>query len=305
MDDLLTGGCAGRTKLRSPIIWFGGKGLMVSRLLPLVPPHRQYVEVFGGGASMLFAKTPAPVETYNDLDEGLVNFYRVLRDPEMFGRFYHHVTLTPYSRNEYAVSLAALDAASDPIDRAYHWYVVCRFSFGGHFGQSFGTTIDTSTRGMASRCSSWLSILEMLPSLHERMMRVQIESQPFDTILSRYDTPGTFAYLDPPYILATRSSGGYAHEMSDDDHRRLVARLLDYPAMVMLSGYRHAIYAPLEAAGWQRQDFHTACMCAGRTRASGLRGAGSALGKHPRVESVWRNPACVAACHAAASDTTK
>lgn len=73
--------------LRSPICWFGGKGLMVSKLLPLIPPHHIYVEVFGGGASLLFAKEPSPVEVYNDIDSGLVNFFRVLRDPEKFARF--------------------------------------------------------------------------------------------------------------------------------------------------------------------------------------------------------------------------
>jgi DNA adenine methylase len=55
-------------RLRSPICWFGGKGKMVKKLLPLIGDHRIYVEPFGGGASLLFSKEPSPVEVYNDLD---------------------------------------------------------------------------------------------------------------------------------------------------------------------------------------------------------------------------------------------
>lgn len=43
-------------RLRTPLRWFGGRGRIVSKLLPMVPPHSIYVEVFGGGASLLLAK---------------------------------------------------------------------------------------------------------------------------------------------------------------------------------------------------------------------------------------------------------
>lgn len=55
-------------RLRSPIVWFGGKGHIVNKLLPLIPSHKIYVEPFGGGANLLIAKEPSPVEIYNDLD---------------------------------------------------------------------------------------------------------------------------------------------------------------------------------------------------------------------------------------------
>jgi len=64
--------------MRSPINWVGGKGNMVAKLLKYIPPHYVYVEVFGGGASLLFAKKPSPVEVYNDIDVNLVNFFRYI-----------------------------------------------------------------------------------------------------------------------------------------------------------------------------------------------------------------------------------
>src|SRR6478672_667342 len=74
-------------RLRSPITWFGGKGLLARKIVPLFPPHHCYVEPFCGGASCLFAKSPSPVEVVNDVDGDIVNFFRVLRDPGKFDAF--------------------------------------------------------------------------------------------------------------------------------------------------------------------------------------------------------------------------
>ena len=65
-------------KIRAPFPWFGGKGSpkIKKALLTALPPHRFYVEPFGGGASILLAKTPAEVEVYNDVNRGVVNFFR-------------------------------------------------------------------------------------------------------------------------------------------------------------------------------------------------------------------------------------
>ncbi len=282
--------------LRSPIMWYGGKGKMVAKLLPLIPPHRTYVEVFGGGASLLFAKEPSPVEVYNDLEGSLVDFFRVLRDPEKFARFYHLVAFTPYSREEFNFCRETWRECEDEVERAYRWYVVARMSFSGAFARSWSFAVTWSHRGMAGTASRWLSTLEMLPAIHERLMRVQIEHQDFRTLIPTYDTPETVHYCDPPYVPDTRSElGTYSCEMTLDDHRELVDLLLGVKGMVVLSGYRHEVYRPLEDAGWRRLDFPTACMATGRTGLTGVRGKGSALALAPRVESVWLNPRAVEA----------
>lgn len=86
-------------RLRSPIHWFGSKNRMANNLLKLMPPHKHYAEPFGGSAALLFAKPRCVgVETYNDVDDGLVNFFRVLRDPNKFGLFYHRSVMTLFSR---------------------------------------------------------------------------------------------------------------------------------------------------------------------------------------------------------------
>jgi len=263
---------------------------MVAKLVPLIPEHKQYVEPFFGGGSLFFAKEPAEVETINDIDSGVVNFFRVLRDPEKAKVLIEKAKLTPYSREEFYHFRDTWQDCEDPVEKAYRWFVVAKWSFSGRFGQSLSTKVTTSSRGMAGTTSSWLSTVEMLPEVVERLRRVQIENQDFRVLMKRYCTPNSFCYCDPPYILETRRGTTYAHEMTDDDHRDLVELLLTLPGKFMLSGYRHKIYKPLEEAGWKRLDFETVCHAAGRTRSTGILGKGAALRMQKRVESVWLDP---------------
>ncbi len=271
--------------MRSPIKWFGGKGNLVNRLLPLIPQHETYIEVFGGGASLLFAKDPSPLEVYNDLDSGLVTFFRVLRDPEKFARFYHLVMLTPYSREEWGDCRDTWAGVEDEAERAYRWFVVARMSFSGVFAQSWGFSLQRAGHAV----SAWLSILAEIPAIHERFSLVQVENRDFRFILETYDSPQTFFYLDPPYVPETRQDGEYAHELTLDDHEDLVRRLLTLKGKAMLSGYAHDVYEPLVHAGWRKADFPTVCHVAGRTRATGLMGKGKVLEQQARVETVWMN----------------
>ena len=276
--------------LRSPLRWFGGKGHMVKKLLKLIPPHHTYVEVFGGAAALLFAKPPSPVEVYNDIDSGLVNLFRVLRDPEKFHKFYRLVCLTPYSREEWEFCRQTWESCEDDVERAYRFFVVARQSFGGKFDEGWGFCVTATARNMSRSCSTWLSVIEGLPEIHARIMRVQVENKDFRELIPLYDTEETLFYCDPPYVPDTRRSGGYRYEMSLDDHCDLVELLLKVKGKVLLSGYRHYVYEPLEHAGWQRLEFDAVCHVTGRTRSSRVRGPGSAKAHLPRTECVWISP---------------
>ena len=242
---------------------------------------------------MLLAKEPSVVEVYNDRDSGLVGFFRVLRDPQKFARFHELVMLTPYSREEYSFCRDTWEECNDDVQRAFRWFVVARGSFAGIFGIGWGSAVTSNARGMVSTSSAWLTTLNALPAIHERMMRVQIEHADFRRILQRYDTPETFFHVDPPYVPETRKSGGYRHEMTLDDHRELVETVLGIEGKAMVAAYDHPVYAPLDAAGWHRHDFPVTCSAAGRTRSSGLPGKGIASMRQPRVETIWTSPSCL------------
>jgi DNA adenine methylase len=274
-------------KLVGPLRWYGGKCRLASKLLSFVPDHQTYVEVFAGGAALFFAKDTSPLEVINDLDSGIVNFYRVLRDPEKFRRFQFLVSLTPFSREEHELCRRTWADSGDDIERAHRWFVVNRMCYGGIFDSGFGRSVTAGRNGMATTVASYLSAIDRLPEIAARLTRVQIENQDFREIIKGYDRPETFFYLDPPYVLSTRKTKAYRHEMTDDDHAELVELLLNMKGKAVLSGYSNLIYEPLESSGWARHDFKAKCTVANHIVKTECSATEFELDDRERVETVW------------------
>lgn len=265
---------------------------MRHHIIKLMPRHNIYCEAFGGGAQVLFAKPTSPVEVYNDLDSGLVHFFRILRDAILGKELQRRLELTPFSRQEYHDSLKGWMDQTDPVEKALQWFVVARQSFSGIFGNSWAITVKSTARGMSAGASRWLSAVEMLAEAAKRLLRVAVEHLDFRRLLKIYDTPETLFYLDPPYVADTRKGGEYSHEMSDEDHRELIDLALSLKGMTILSGYNNDIYTPLIENGWQMMKFSKICNAAGRTKASGLQGVDN-IRKNKglqRTECVWLSP---------------
>ncbi len=284
------------SRLRSPLRWYGGKGMMTAKLLPLLPAHRQYCEPFFGGGSVFFAKLPCEHETINDVDEAVASFFRVLRDRA--GEFIARCQLTEYGEGLWRDCLATWRDESDELLRAWKWFVVARQSFSGSFGGSHSHTRTATNRGRGQSVDKWVMAVERLPEVVERLRNTQILCGDWWRAVRVTDTPDCLHYLDPPYVPQTRVGGenghpskGYRHELTLQDHEQLVERLLhEVQGRVVLSGYAHPVYLPLEEAGWQRIDWETVCHAAGKTRGTGMLGEGAAKRMQRRVESVWLDP---------------
>ena len=270
--------------MTAPIPWYGGKSLLARRIAELLPPHRVYVEVFAGSAAVMFAKGPSHLEVWNDRDDGLVHFFRTLREqPDALAEA---VTLTPFSRSEFRTCYRTWrDAAG--VERARRWYVAVAQSFtakapgsGGGGGGSWRCEYAGASHLPAPR--DFAASVDVLRRCAERFRAVQVEQLDWRDVLDRYDSPQACFYLDPPYVHATRSSSErYAHELSDDDHAELVERVPRLEAAgVLVSGYDHPLYAPLAAHGFERHTFPAiirAALRSGKTRAASR-----------RTECVWR-----------------
>lgn len=281
--------------VKAPFPWLGGKGnpKIKAAILEALPPHTRYIEPFGGGASILIAKEQSEVEVYNDVNRGIVNFFRVIADVDYFAKFLARVSMFPCSRELYEEYLRTWSGVHDPVEQAVRWYYVIQQSFSAIFGNSWGTSVNSSNRGMSTTTSRWRASFENLPKVHDRIQKVQIECADWRDVLSRYSGPGWLAYCDPPYVAGSRKAGGYEHELRNEDHEELIECLMRYEGAVVLSGYDNDIYAPLKSAGWDMIEIEVVCSAAGRTRKSGLQGKGNAKEKQKRVECIWRNPEAI------------
>jgi DNA adenine methylase len=257
---------------------------MVGKIIGLFPPHRVYVEPFGGGAAVLLNKPPSPVEVYNDINKHIVNFFRVLRDPEKFELLYRRLSLTPHSREEhrYACERYA-DEALDEVERAALFWTATHQSLNGITCGSWSRTTWQSRRGMALRTSAWLGVIEGLPAVAERLLRVTIECSDFQKVIEAFDTPETLFYLDPPYLPEARvAKDTYEHEMSVEDHIRMLQTILKVQGMVLLSGYPNELYDGY-LKDWRKVDFEVV------TRSTTGESLDGGHVKAPRIERVWMN----------------
>ena len=235
--------------------WYGGKFSHLSWLLPLLPDCHHYCEPFAGSAAVLLNRPPAPVETYNDLDGEVVNFFRVLRDaPEPILRA---IALTPFAREEYHDALIPAEGLS-AVERARRFFVRARQTRTGlaqtaSLGR-WANCRDTSRAGMSGVVSRWLGSVDALPEVAARLLRVQIENRPAIDLIRLNDGPRTLFYCDPPYVHASRGDAkAYGHEITDAQHRALAEALHAARGKVAISGYRCALMDRLYC-GWNRYD---------------------------------------------------
>ena len=219
--------------------WYGGKFSHLDWLLPLLPKCHHYCEPFAGSAAILLNRDSSPVETYNDLDGEVVNFFRVCR--EQSEALVKAMALTPFSREEFATA-CTLDPDVTPLERARRFYVRARqvrigLAQSATLGR-WGNCKNTSRAGMSGIISRFLGGVEQLPDIALRLIRVQIENRPAADVIRLYDSPGTLFYCDPPYIHDTRGdSKAYAFEMKDEEHKALAAVLNACKGKVAISNY--------------------------------------------------------------------
>ncbi len=235
--------------------WYGGKFSHLGWLLPLLPACHHYCEPFAGSAAVLLNRAPAAVETYNDLDGEVVNFFRVLRDqPEALTRA---IALTPFAREEYHDALIPAEGLS-AVERARRFFVRARQTRTGlaqtaSLGR-WANCRETSRAGMSGVVSRWLGSVDALPEVAARLLRVQIENRPAIDLIRLNDGPETLFYCDPPYVHASRGdANAYGHEMTDAQHEALAAALRAARGKVAISGYRGALMDRLYG-GWNRYD---------------------------------------------------
>lgn len=269
---------------RPALRYYGGKWNLAQWIISHFPPHQNYVEPCGGAASVLLQKPRSPLETYNDLDGNVVNFFRVLRDrPDELIRA---IRLTPWARAEFE---ACRQAADDPMEKARRFYVLTSMSMhGGSNGhasdwQHWRDWIDSHHKSPEKQMGD----IEDIYRVAYRLQHVQVEQRDYAEVVTMYDHPNSLIYFDPPYVTETRAQAErYAHEWTATQHAEAAALLCQCAGYVVVSGYACDLYAELyEAHGWQRVDKEAQTNSGGK-----------------RIESLWLSPRTWAALHHDYSD---
>lgn len=236
-------------KGRPVLRWHGGKWILAPWIISHFPDHRVYVEPFGGAASVLLRKSRSYAEIYNDLDQEVVNLFRVLRS-ERAAELVDMVRLTPFARVDF---MDAYSAGDDPVERARCLIVRSFMGFGSN-GHNRSTGFrSNSNRSGTTPAHDWANYPDHLARIIERLNGVVIESKDATAVMLTHDGPNTLHYVDPPYVFSTRAdlSKDYAHELTDADHSALLETLKSLTGTVILSGYPSELYDEA-LSGWRR-----------------------------------------------------
>lgn len=208
--------------LRAPFPWFGGKSRVAPEIWARVGPVNNYVEPFCGSASMLLARPDAlGVETINDADGFIANFWRAVRSaPDEVARWadYPVSEVDLIARNAWLQDQREGLTASLKADPEYHdpkiagWWVwgQCAWIGSGwcytrseqlpHLGDpGMGINRKLPHLGDPGRGEYIRSLMERMSA---RLRDVRIACGDWRRVLGPSVTwrhGRTFVFLDPPY----------------------------------------------------------------------------------------------------------
>jgi DNA adenine methylase len=220
--------------------WYGGKISHLAWLLPLLPDCGHYVEPFGGSGAVLINRRPSELETFNDLDGDVVNFFKTLRENRegLIGA----LKLSPNSRQEFSEAIGGMTGPLSDLERARRFFLRIKLSYmsQGAYNSPGNWRHCVNPALSPNRAATWASNVDGLRFVADRFMRVQIENRPASYVIEKYETPDTLFYVDPPYLWESRKHvKAYGHEMTGEDHAALAAALNACRCRVAISAYEN------------------------------------------------------------------
>ena len=229
--------------MKSFIAWIGGKTLLAKSIIAEFPQNiERYVEVFGGGGSILFAKdSHAGLEVYNDANSELVNLFRCMK--------YHRAELEKEidgyinSREVFQDLKFRLEKGTGftDIQRAGMFFVKTKLSYGAD-GRTFG-------------CNKRNLSTDRFSEISQRLKNVVIENKDFENLIKVYDRPNALFYCDPPYHTAEKY---YDVQFTESDHLRLKNALDNIKGKFVLSynddEFVRELYKDYAVTGVTRQN---------------------------------------------------
>ncbi|WP_094603440.1 hypothetical protein SPSIL_014920 [Sporomusa silvacetica DSM 10669] len=231
--------------------WPGAKWRLADWIVSQLPPHKVYYEPFFGSGAVFFTKQPSGTETINDIDENIVNLFRVIRDSaDELARL---IELTPYSRSELH---ECENIVGNDIERARRFLVRVWQSYGGKTYCNTSWAHDRTNT--VFRPKYWCKLPDRLLDVVERVKMAQIENMNAIELIEMYNRENTLLYIDPPYLRNTRTQLHYKHEFAGtEEHKELLRLCKKHKGTVIISSYDNELYNS-ELDGWEKRSMRVA-----------------------------------------------
>lgn len=294
-----------KTKLKSPYPFFGGKSRVADIIWSRFGEVSNYVEPFAGSLAVLLANPkPAKIETVNDKDCFISNFWRaVTADPTGVAQYAEQPVNEAdlHARHKWLVSEATTEFKrlmhSDPhyYDlKIAGWWV---WGIGASMGSSWLNPNGVNSLPMLSTAGNGIhglthDITEWFIKLQDRMKRVRVACGDWTRVMSpsvTYANRGlgdkdiTAVFLDPPYIQKGRDKVYLEEDNIFKDVCKWAIENGDNPKLrIALCGYENDHHIPnnWETYAWKANG--------------GFANAGDERGRQNAFkERVWFSPHCL------------
>lgn len=244
--------------MKTPITYYGGKQLLASKIVSMIPDHRIYCEPYFGGGAVFFAKDPSYLEAINDLNDRLMIFYDCLRTKYSELNALIQGTLNSEFQHRKAKEIYYGVREASDVEIAWSVWVVTSLSFAatprGGWKWSNGSAGSHTGRMVAHHRERFTE------ALSERLKYVQISSRPAIKVIRERDTDGTFFYLDPPYPGCNQK---HYSGFTDEDLAELLDELEGIKGKFILSNYgRDCLMERVEKCHWNYKVIDMPLKCA-------------------------------------------
>ena len=226
----------------------GSKHRLAKWICGHMPPHDVYVEPYAGSLAVFFEKKQSKVETLNDIDSDIVNYFRVIRDKS--DELARMMDMTLFAREEYVAAYGD-DPGDTDVGRALKFAVKCWQGIGNSNRYKNGWRMSRQAHDHKAGCMKWVDLPDRIAAATVRLKETQIENMPAVEVIRRYDHEKAFMYIDPPYLPDMRKNYLYRHEMTAADHMELLETIKDCKAKIIISGYDNDLYNAV-LAGWHK-----------------------------------------------------
>lgn len=197
--------------------YVGGKYMMLDKLLPLFPRHKNYTEPFCGSCVVLLNKPKAQLECVNDRNKEIWNLFNVVKHkPEEFKEAFKY---SLDSRYQFYLYREQDPEKLDPLQRAVRFYYILKNCYAGKLLNPSFSAQATKTEGI-----NYDKLFDIIDKVYERIKNVRIENLDYDECIRRYDSDKTFFYIDPPYYEENHGRGidrSYIYNFEKKDFSKL------------------------------------------------------------------------------------
>jgi DNA adenine methylase len=207
------------------------------------------------------------------MEKNIYSLYKVISDKELFQQFKEKCDLVFYSEDIRKEFKEELKKELSIVDRAFYFFYVNRTSHNGIGGFSMNTHV---RRGMSKAVSDFLSAIDRLPELHDRLSKVIVTNTDGIKLIEKYNNPNTLLYCDPPYEQSTRTGARYNVDMDREGHVNFLNSVINSKSKILISGYDCELYDTLIENGFTKHQFD-------------VKTIDGNFEKKTKVETVWKN----------------